>query len=108
MAKREYRLKGSRRGQRPSVEQQPSLSRRLLLGTLVYGGLAAGAALPLIGGKVAEAQSKVSKKLAKYQDSPENGKHCSECDYFIKPHSCHLVEGTINPNGWCQFFSNKS
>lgn len=49
--------------------------------------------------------AKVSRKAAHYRDRPDNGRHRSGCAYFIKPHSCRLVEGSISPNGWCQYYS---
>jgi hypothetical protein len=52
-----------------------------------------------------QAQTKFTKSEASYRNSPHNGQHCSICTFFEKPHSCRLVSGTINPSGWCKFFS---
>jgi hypothetical protein len=82
-------------------------SRRDMIVTLAGSMAIAGVALSVVGGDVAEAQSKTSQQTAKYQDHPNNGNHCSICNYFRPPHGCQLVEGTINPNGWCSFFAKK-
>lgn len=55
----------------------------------------------------ARAQSKTDKKTAKYQDHPNNGQSCSQCNFFRPPKSCQLVEGDISPAGWCSFFAKK-
>jgi High potential iron-sulfur protein len=82
------------------------LSRRAVLPVMI--GSLAGAGLLLGGGQAARAQPKTSKKVAKYQDHPNKGQHCKLCRYFQPPHSCQLVAGTINPNGWCSFFAKKT
>lgn len=50
----------------------------------------------------------ISQELAAYQSSPNKGDQCSGCQYFVEPHSCKIVAGTISPNGWCQFWLKKS
>lgn len=83
------------------------LSRRRLLSTFAGSAAIAGTALTIGLGGVAEAQSKTSKKIAKYQDHPNKGQDCDDCRFFRPPHSCQLVEGNINPHGWCSFFAKK-
>jgi hypothetical protein len=78
--------------------------RGLLLSVLWAGALASGAALFGFSSP-AKAQQKVSKEQAKYQDSPKDGHKCSECAYFEKPNACKIVEGDINPDGWCQLWT---
>jgi High potential iron-sulfur protein len=78
--------------------------RGLLLSAVCAGALANGAALFSLSSP-AEAQQKVSKEQAKYQDSPKDGNKCSECAYFEKPNACKIVEGDINPDGWCQLWT---
>lgn len=73
----------------------------------LIGGSAA-LAFGLLGADSALAQKKTSKKVAKYQDHPNNGKDCDDCRYFRKPHSCQLVAGKISPHGWCSFFAQKT
>jgi hypothetical protein len=58
--------------------------------------------------------TKVPQKVAQYQDKPKDGHHCDLCKYFIAGSSptangsCQLVEGSINPNGWCMLFAPKA
>jgi len=56
---------------------------------------------------MAAAQSKTDKKTAKYQDHPNNGQACAQCNFFRPPKSCQLVAGDISPTGWCSFFAKK-
>lgn len=94
----------------PSQKDRPMaapLSRRALFPTMFLSAAAVGAALSL-GTGMAEAQSKTSKKVAKYQDHPNKGQQCSDCRFFRPPKSCQLVEGDISPNGWCSFFAKKT
>jgi hypothetical protein len=45
---------------------------------------------------------KFSKKLVLYQSqSPIPSKTCSACYMFTSPHSCAIVGGYINPEGFC-------
>lgn len=83
----------------------PAHSRRALFRLLA--GVAVGATTMSVAG-IADAQSKVDKKTAKYQDQPNKGQSCSQCNYFRPPKSCQLVQGDISPNGWCSFFLKKS
>lgn len=94
-----------RRPRCPSCADPSALSRRHLFPTLA-GAVAVVAALGV--GGAAEAQSKTPKKTAKYQDHPNNGQSCSQCNYFRPPKSCQLVEGDVSPTGWCSFFLKKT
>ena len=84
-----------------------SMSRRQLFPAL-FAGVATAAALSLDLSETAQAQPKVSKATAKYQDHPNGGNKCSLCQYFRPPHSCQLVQGNISPDGWCTFFAKKT
>jgi hypothetical protein len=86
---------------------QTQLSRRELLPTLIGSAAIVAAAISLGEHETAIAQSKTSQAVAKYQDHPNAGNSCSLCNYFLPPHSCQLVEGTISPTGWCSFFAKK-
>ncbi len=83
-------------------------SRRdvLKLGAL---GLGAIGVMGVAGG--ANAQGQVAKKAAQkavmYQQTPKDGKQCSGCQQFQAPSSCRIVEGEINPNGYCILFAKK-
>ena len=53
----------------------------------------------------AQPSRKMSKQDAGYKDSPNGASHCAGCAQFLAPSSCKLVEGAINPAGWCTLFA---
>jgi hypothetical protein len=91
-------------------------------------------AIGLLRGQAAEATTKVSKEVAKYQDQPNAIQMCGMCKFYISPGgragagmmgghmghdmmsggqmgsgmmavgSCKLVEGSISPMGWCVLY----
>lgn len=79
---------------------RPRASRRQWL--LMSVGLLA-AAVPGRAG----AQQKMAQKLVQYQDKPKGAQDCDQCLHFVAPSSCKMVEGTINPKGWCALFAPK-
>lgn len=62
----------------------------------------------------AAAQAKASKQAMQYQDQPKNGQECDQCMHWIpgaKPDvqgQCKVVDGPINPKGWCVAFVKKT
>ncbi|MGZ8546546.1 MAG: high-potential iron-sulfur protein, partial [Sulfuricurvum sp.] len=53
--------------------------------------------------------AKVKKQVVKYQESSSTGKTCKECIYFLpSTNECKLVEGKINPKGWCTYYLKKA
>src|SRR5262245_39877892 len=81
-------------------DEERCLSRRawLLMG---MGALAA-----TVPGRAA-AQQKVAQKLVQYQEKPKGTQECDECLHFVAPASCKVVDGKINPKGWCALFAPK-
>jgi hypothetical protein len=61
----------------------------------------------------AAAQSKATKQAMQYQDQPKNGQQCDQCMHWVpgpQPNaqgSCKVVDGPINPKGWCVAFVKK-
>jgi len=49
----------------------------------------------------------ISKQEAGYIDQSTSQNHCAGCTMFRAPHSCTLVEGTINPEGVCKHYESK-
>ena len=47
---------------------------------------------------------KLSKSQANYVDRALDENECHRCEHFIEPHSCKIVEGFINPEGWCKYY----
>jgi anaerobic selenocysteine-containing dehydrogenase len=84
----------------------PSRRDVLKSGALLLGGVCiAGPAL---------AQAKATKQAMQYQDQPKNGQECDQCMHWIPGPSptaqgqCKVVEGPINPKGYCVAFVKKS
>jgi anaerobic selenocysteine-containing dehydrogenase len=80
------------------------VSRRAIL----KGAAAAAGAGPLLISGLNRAYAKVAKLSVSYRETPNAGKSCAICGNFIAPSSCKLVEGSINPNGWCGLFKPKA
>jgi hypothetical protein len=84
-------------------------SRRSILRNLQF--IAGGAALlgtTMSGNRVAEAQTKLAQKLVSYQVTPQGTQRCDICSQFEPPSSCKVVEGNIDPAGWCKLYVKKS
>lgn len=57
----------------------------------------------------APAAAKVPQASVKYQDQPKGDQTCSVCAHFIAAsNTCKLVEGSINPGGWCTLWARKA
>jgi hypothetical protein len=90
----------SRKACGPAISEANAPRRRLLRGALAVfaSALIRGAISP------AQAQQKMSKQEAEYQDSPRDIRMCATCTLFEPPKSCKVVEGDVSPNGWCKAF----
>jgi hypothetical protein len=57
--------------------------------------------------------SKASQASMHYQTTPNDGKQCSGCQFFIPAQdpktdgSCKVVDGSISPNGYCMAYTAK-
>ncbi|HYS93003.1 MAG TPA: hypothetical protein VEL48_06210 [Candidatus Acidoferrales bacterium] len=82
------------------------LSRRELLAS---GWVAVPVAAGILALYPAEAgaQQKMAQKLVQYQKTPKKDQKCSICLHFVAPDSCKMVEGKIDPNGWCTLYAPK-
>ena len=78
-------------------------SRRVVMRTGL-GLLAAGAA---VAGTARAQDVKIAKNLIQYQDAPKDGLECDKCVNWVAPNACKIVEGTINPKGWCVAYAPK-
>jgi hypothetical protein len=68
-------------------------------GLLVCAGLAAR---PATAGT-----NKVSQQTAGYQPTPKGKQRCDGCGLWQSPAACQVVNGPINPAGWCNLYSPK-
>jgi hypothetical protein len=74
-----------------------ALSRRSFFKHMLAMGTVTFLASPL--------QAKVTKLAIKYQEKSTTGKKCKECLHFLAAkNECKLVEGKINPEGWCSYY----
>jgi len=78
------------------------LRRAALVATLVAAGGLTSAATA--ADDVEEAQ-KITQAEARYQQQPKGQQRCEICLQFNPPSACKIVQGPINPRGWCQFFA---
>ena len=49
----------------------------------------------------------MAQKLVQYQQKPKGAQECDQCLHWVPPDSCKMVEGKINPKGWCALFAPK-
>jgi hypothetical protein len=57
----------------------------------------------------AAAAKKVPPASVQYQAHPKGEQKCSICANFIaESNTCKLVEGSINPEGWCVLWAKKA
>jgi len=83
-----------------------SVTRRALL-TRSLGVLVVAGALTALDAAPSHAQPKTAQKLVQYQQTPKNGQECDACLHFVPPDGCKVVDGKINPKGWCALFAPK-
>ena len=79
------------------------LARRSLLRRTL--GAVGTAAILCARPNAAIAAIKISQKAVAYQDHPEGDKRCEKCAQFQPPNGCKMVDGTINPQGYCRIFA---
>jgi hypothetical protein len=79
------------------------LSRRSLLRRIL--GAVSTAAILCACPNAASPAIKISQKAGAYQDHPEGDKRCEKCAQFQPPNECKMVDGTINPQGYCRIFA---
>ena len=83
------------------IADAPRPTRRVVL----KGALAAA----IVGGGAAgaRAQNKAKQSLVQYQEKPKGDQECDKCLLWAPPDSCKVVEGKINPKGWCALYQPK-
>jgi hypothetical protein len=80
------------------------LSRRAILQHLAVAAGSAAILATSASGNPAAAQTKVSQKAVSYQDTPKGAARCDNCKQFAAPSSCKIVDGTVQPSGWCTVY----
>jgi hypothetical protein len=84
-------------------------SRRQMLGNLKVAGAVGGLmALGALSESRADNSSQLRKQDVRYQDQPKGNQRCDGCKNFVGPSACRVVQGSVNPNGWCLLFQGKT
>ena len=73
---------------------------------IVQAAAVAGA-VPALVLAASPALAKASQASVAYQDTPKDGKNCANCNVFVSPDSCKIVDGKVSPNGWCKVWVKK-
>jgi high potential iron-sulfur protein len=84
--------------------QSGGFSRRTVL--LQGASCAAGVGALLIPAR--QAAAKMAPASVSYQETPKGDQQCDNCSLFQAPSACRIVDGTINPSGWCKFWAKKA
>jgi len=89
------------------VSNRPlEISRRSMMRCL---SVAAGgvAILATIMNGARRAFAKSSQKAVGYQGTPHGAQRCDNCREFDPPSACKVVDGNIDPAGWCKVYIKK-
>ena len=79
---------------------EKGVSRRTVL-------VAAAAAVPALALMTSGAEAKMTQAATKYQATPKDGKQCDQCNFFVAPNACKMVDGDIAPTGYCVLWAKK-
>lgn len=79
--------------------------RRLVERATLALGLAAAARLPLAAAQETPEAQKIPQADAHYRNQPNGQQRCGICLQFAAPSHCRIVQGPVQPNGWCQYFA---
>lgn len=86
--------------------QTAPLSRRCFLGQSVSTAGSVAIASALAGCATGPARRGATPKSeAEYVDRAAGLTHCGICKHFFSPDICEIVEGPVNPGGWCKFYA---
>jgi hypothetical protein len=89
------------------MSESAKCSRRSLLRNIAIVAPAV-AALTVVSVQRAAADGKLPKSQARYQPGPNGERRCSNCVHFASPSACEIVDGDVSPQGWCQFYGQKT
>jgi High potential iron-sulfur protein len=52
-----------------------------------------------------QADEKMTRAQAQYQDTPNGIYSCGNCSLFERPKSCKVIAGEVSEDGWCKAFA---
>lgn len=91
-----------------TAQQDKLLSRRAVLRGALMVGCGLLASTSLFSTPASAATKKLEKPGVKYQDKPKGDQKCGTCtNYIAASKTCKLVDGSINPSGWCMLWARK-
>jgi hypothetical protein len=70
--------------------------------------IAMAGAAPLVALGSVSAEAKMAQAGVGYQTEPKDGKQCSQCNFYIEPNACKVVDGEITPTGYCRLWNKKA
>jgi high potential iron-sulfur protein len=73
--------------------------------TAVRAAIGAVAAALSLQTSSAQADEKMTRQQAQYQDTPNGIYSCGNCSLFERPKSCKVVAGDVSEDGWCKAFA---
>ena len=83
------------------IDKDKRTSLRNIMGVSL-GAIAAYAAPRRAAAQQAE---KLAQNVVQYQNTPKDGQECDKCVNWVAPNACKIVDGTINPKGYCVAFA---
>ena len=86
------------------ISAGPFSRRRFLQAAAIGGATAIGTGF--LSAPAATA-NKVPQKAVSYQATPKGNLRCDNCLFWQPPASCKLVDGHIDPAGWCSLYRKK-
>jgi hypothetical protein len=90
-----------KKSQRGVMEAKDFWSRRNAI-RAAAGGISAAL---FVKTSKAQADGKMTRAQAQYQDTPSGIYSCANCSLFERPKSCKVVEGEVSEDGWCKAFA---
>jgi hypothetical protein len=85
-------------------DQSAEPSRRSILRNMAITVGGAAIFATTARGNPAAAQAKLAQKAVSYQDTPKGAARCDNCKQFAAPSSCKIVDGSVQPAGWCTVY----
>jgi hypothetical protein len=89
----------------PNADRDVAAAARPPRRAVLQGALAA--AIVSGAAAVARAQNKAKPSLVQYVEKPKGDQQCDKCLQWVPPDACKVVEGKINPKGWCALYAPK-
>ena len=75
--------------------------------SVIRGSFAVAAGSLMLATQAKAQDQKIGQALVQYQAMPKDGAECDKCVNWVAPNACKIVEGQINPKGWCVAYAPK-